>query len=702
MKYLYCYVAGIMIMMSLACNSHKHSNTDWPEYLGGVDRNHYSAIRQIDTNNVVDLKIAWEYHTGDPGQMQCSPIVVGKVLYGLTASNQLFAINAETGTPLWRFAPDEVKSSNVNRGVAYWSNGDSGRILFAHKSWLYAVNALTGKPINNFGTDGRVSLRNGLGKNATDKYVVSTTPGTIYKDLIIMPLRVSEEVGASPGYIQAFNVVTGKLVWVFHTIPHPGEKGYHTWPPNAYKDPAIGGANNWAGMALDKKRGILYVPTGSAAFDFYGGNRKGANLFANSLLALNAANGKLIWYYQFVHHDIWDRDLPAPPNLITIERQGKKVDAVAQVTKAGYVYVFDRESGKPLFPIDEKPFPSSTVPGEEAWPTQPIPRLPKPFARQYLTGNDISRFSNKRDSLMAILRESQKGAFQPLGFKETLLFPGADGGAEWGGAAVSPQGIMYVNANEIAWLFSLSKKLSSSDHAIPTGQALYNAHCATCHKEDRTGNPQSGYPSLADVNKKMKPKQVRNILATGRGMMPGFTALTGKQRQQIVNYLFGLEKTEPGDQTHHHSLVSEVPYKFNGYNKFLDENGLPAITPPWGTLTAINLNTGQQVWRIPLGEIDALTAKGIPPTGTQNYGGPLLTAGGLVFIAATKDSRFRAFHYRTGKLLWEYPLPASGFATPITYLINGRQYVVIACGGTKLGTNKGDSFIAFELDKKHP
>lgn len=691
----------ISILTGLSLGLYSFSNylnvqNDWPEYLGGGDRNHYSPLSQVNLTNVGRLEPVWEFHSGDSGQVQCNPIIVGKQLFGVTASNKLFALDAANGRELWRFSPESTGPSNVNRGVAFWSKGSDQRILFAFQTWLYAIHPKTGKPISGFGDGGRVSLKSGLGESSANKFVSSTTPGTIFEDLIIMPLRLGEGTGSAPGYIQAFNVRTGKLAWVFKTIPHPGEKGYETWPADAYKNPAIGAANSWAGMAVDRKRGIIYVPTGSASFDFYGGNRKGENLYANSLIALNARTGAYIWHFQMVHHDIWDRDLPATPNLLTIKRDGKLIDAVAQVTKSGHVFVFDRVNGKPLFPVDEVPFPQSTLPGEETWPTQPVPRLPKPFARQSITEDEISHFSEKRDSLLAIYRKANKGPFHPLDFNQTIIFPGPDGGAEWGGAAIDKEGVMYVNANEMAWLFSLSKKSSpkASDTGNP-GKELYLNHCQSCHKSDFSGIPQSGYPALFGIKEKLGRTVTLGLITNGKGMMPGFSQISATQKEAIVSYIFGEKKDQQPVEVK--DEFPDVPYRFNGYNKFLDEKGYPAISPPWGTLTAIDLNNGEQLWRIPLGEFKELSKKGIPQTGTENYGGPLVTAGGLVFIAATRDNMFRAFDKKTGKKVWEYPLPASGFATPSTYMLNGKQYIVIACGGTKLGTNKGDSYVAFAL-----
>jgi len=690
-------VSGLfLLLLSFRMHLLKPMQTDWPEYLGGADRNHYSSLSNINTANVKSLKPVWEFHTGDSGQVQCNPIIVENRLYAVTASNHLFALNAATGQELWRFSPGKKGELNVNRGVAYWSKGNDKRIMFAYQTWLYAVNAITGKPILSFGDGGRVSLRSGLGEQSATKFVSSTTPGTIFGDLIIMPMRLGEGTGSAPGYIQAFNVRSGKLAWVFKTIPHPGERGYETWPADAYNNPAIGAANNWSGMSVDRKRGILYVPTGSASFDFYGGNREGKNLYANSLIALNAKTGEYIWHFQTVHHDIWDRDLPAPPNLISIKRDGKIVDAVAQVTKSGHIFVFDRVNGEPLFPIDEVPVPQLTLPGEKTWPTQPIPRMPKPFARQSISENDITYFSGKRDSLLTIFRQAKLGAFEPLDFRQTLIFPGPDGAAEWGGAAVDQEGIIYVNSNEMAWLFSLSPKNELKAKTLSAGKSLYLNHCQSCHRADFSGNPQSGYPALIGIRERLGRQATTKLITNGKGMMPGFSQISDAEKQSIISYIFGEEQQESDAAVK--DEYPDVPYRFNGYNKFLDEKGYPAITPPWGTLSAIDLNTGQQLWQIPLGEIKELTKKGIPITGTENYGGPLVTAGGLLFIAATKDNTFRAFDKKTGKLLWDYPLPASGFATPSTYMIDGKQFVVIACGGTKLGTNKGDSYVAFALD----
>ena len=463
--------------------------TNWGEYLGGPDRSHYSALTQITPENVTKLKVAWTYAMPDSGQIQANPIVIDGVLYGVTPGAQAFALDAATGHERWKFGNAGDTRLSTSRGVAYWRDEHdkaNARILFTFGSLLYALDAETGKPVADFGQDGHVDLHEGLGEQAKDKFVISNTPGTIFEELIIMPVRLSEGADAAPGHLRAFNVRTGKLVWTFHTIPQPGEYGYDTWPKDVYKNTDVGGANNWAGMAVDRPRGILYVPTGSAAFDFYGGNRAGQNLFANCLLALDARTGKRLWHFQAVHHDIWDRDFPAPPNLLTLTHNGKRVDAVAQVTKSGHVFVFDRITGQPLFPIKETPMPASDIPGEKTWPTQPLPTRPAPFARQTFDETELNPYSDEKDSLLAQFRRSRKGIFQPLSKQGTLIFPGLDGGAEWGGAAADPDGILYVNSNEAAWLISLNKAPQQDELAhLTLGNRLYTVNCSGCHGPER-------------------------------------------------------------------------------------------------------------------------------------------------------------------------------------------------------------------------
>jgi quinoprotein glucose dehydrogenase len=693
----------LVIVIGISCSRFSgEDKSQWEEYLGGPDRNHYSALAQIDLHNVTQLAKVWEYHTRDSGQIQCNPIIVDGRLYAVTATGEPFALDAATGEELWRI-PDTTGRKVIMRGLTYWESGDDKRILYTRGAWLCAVEAPSGKPVLSFGDSGRVSLKSGLGEMAAEKHVESRTPGTVYENLVIVPLSLSEGSDAAPGHIQAFDIVTGRLAWVFNTIPAPGEHGYDTWQDDAYKNIDVGAANNWAGMAVDRRRGIVYVPTGSAAFDFYGGGRKGSNLFANTLLALNARTGERIWHFQFVHHDIFDRDAPAPPNLLTVTHNGKKIDAVAQVTKQGYVFLFDRETGEPLFPIEEVPAPPSDVPGEEAWPTQPRPVLPLPYARQTLTEDDINPHSVNRDSLLIRFRQSRfEGPFTPLSKNGSIVFPGLDGGAEWGGAAVDPDGIIYINSNEMSWLISLNEaKPARGDEAV-TGVQLYTTYCASCHGAERRGNAASGYPSVQDLEGRLSREELSDVITRGKGRMAGFPGITDAQKRDLVAFLFGDEvETKPVERRNDRNEVtgddSLVEYKISEYSKYLDGEGYPAISPPWGTLNAIDLNTGEYLWKIVYGEYPELMEKGIPQTGSENYGGPVVTASGLLFIAGTKDKKFRAYNKATGGLVWETGLPAAAFATPATYEVNGRQYIVVACGGTKNGAEKGDSYVAFAL-----
>lgn len=671
---------------------------EWAEYLGGSDRNHYSPLDQVNRVNVSKLKKAWEYHTGDTsGQMQCNPIIVDGLLYATTASVEVFALESATGREVWRFRNSgDVKWYSLSRGVTYWRKGDDRRILFTAGEWIYALDAKTGKPINSFGDSGRVSLKSGLGESAKNKFVISSTPGAIFEDLIIMPLRLSEGSDAAPGYVQAFDVPSGKVKWVFRTIPQPGELGYETWEKENHLNQDVGGANSWSGISVDHKRGMIFVPTGSAAFDFYGGNRKGNNLFANCLLALDARTGNRKWHFQFVHHDVWDRDLPSPPNLLTINKNGRLIDVVVQATKAGYIYVFDRETGKPVYEIREKQFPVNGVEGEQISPTQPIPVAPLPFARNQFREEDLNPWAENLEELKHRFRQMHKGEFQPPSIEGTIIFPGFDGGAEWGGSAFDQEtGLLYVNSNEMPWVLKLNKNKTYINNSIAKGNGIYIKYCSSCHREDLKGNPQSGYPSLVNISERRDVAFVHRIISQGKGMMTGFPQISKEDKDVLVDFLLGKEKK--GDFVQNQSKKDELPYFFDGYNKFLDKNGYPAVKPPWGQLTAINLNNGEIVWKNTLGEFKELTAKGIPQTGTENYGGAVVTKGGLVFIAATKDEKIRAFDKLNGKLLWEAELPACGFATPSVYEAHGKQYLVVACGGTKLGTKKGDSYVAFAL-----
>lgn len=685
------------LMALLAFREANDSSLDWPEYNGNAARSHYSEASQISAENVNQLKVAWTYASGGADtvfhrtQMQCNPIVIDGILYGVSANTQAFALDATTGKELWKTNVTETEGT-TSRGVSYWAEGSEKTIFFGAGKWLYAVDAVTGKLRSSFGEKGRINLKIGIERATADDYVVSNTPNAIFEDKIIVGTRVSESESALLGDIRAYDVRTGKRIWTFRTIPDVGEMGAITWPAQARHN--IGGANSWAGMALDRQRGILYAPTGSAAFDFYGGNRKGDNLFANCLLALDIRTGKRLWHYQLVRHDIWDRDVPAPPNLVTVLQNGKKIDAVAQITKQGYIFVFDRVSGKPLFPIENRTFTFDAVAGEFPSKTQPIPLKPTYFARQSFTEKDLNSFVADRDSLVALIRKARTGsAYIPIGKDMTIFFPGTDGGGQWGGAATDPQGVMYIPSKEIPVYTSLVSRKQESNAKTTTGKQLYRQYCSACHGEDRRGNHDGSYPSLLTVSKRLSEEAVKNLITKGRAMMPSFVHLSTAENKAIVDFLFQKQQ----DIQVASSQKGVIPYQHTGYNRWYDRNGYPISAPPWGTLTATDLNTGERLWQVPLGEYPELTAKGIAPTGTDNYGGPLVTGSGLLFIAATRDERLRAFDKKTGKILWQTQLPAAGYASPSTYVANGKQYVVIACGGGKLKTKSGDKYVAFAL-----
>ncbi len=691
------------------------ADSNWSTYLGDKASSHYSALKQITPRNVAKLEVAWTYRAGgmdtnNRSQIQCNPLVIDGVLFGTTPDLQLFALDAVSGKELWRFNPASVKGitkAGVNRGLVHWGSGAERRILYGNDHFLHAIDASTGKRIPSFGDGGSIDLKRDLGRDVSGLALQSTTPGVLFGDLLIMGMRLGEgPAPAAPGHIRAYDVRTGKLVWRFNSIPHPGEPGYETWPPNAYQ--YIGGVNVWTGFALDEKRGLVFCPTGSAAFDFWGGNRIGQNLFANCLIALDAKTGRRAWHQQLVRHDLWDRDLPAPPNLITVTHGGKRIDAVAQVTKSGHVFVFHRETGEPLFPIREVPVPMSDLQGESAWPTQPIPTKPAPFSRQLFTYDDLTDISpdSHRQVLERFARIRPHTPFLPPSREGTIIFPGFDGGAEWGGAATDPDGVLYVNGNEMPWVMTMVETKSKGGEPLATGEAIFTQICAACHGLDRMGNKAQNVPPLLGVEQRLKKPDVLALLKTGKGVMPSFDFLTENQRQLVVDYLLGTTPSAaPANDSGRKEelggvdVLGTIPYTMTGYHRWLDTNGYPAIKPPWGTLNAIDLNTGEYRWRVTLGEWPELTAKGIPPTGTENYGGPVVTAGGLVFIAASRDEHLRAFDRKTGKELWKAKLPAAGYATPATYSVNGRQYVVIACGGGKIGTKSGDAYVAFALPK---
>jgi glucose dehydrogenase len=781
--------------------------TDWPVYDGQAAGDHYSALAQINRSNVHLLKVAWTFDTHEQGGLETNPLVVDGVLYAYTPSQKVVALDAATGNKIWVFYAG-TPGYQPSRGLSYWTDGKT-KILFAGAlTNLYALDPATGKPISGFGDGGKIDLRKGLTEgDYSNEFAALTTPGIVFKDMIIVGFRAPETSPALRGDIRAFDVHSGALRWTFHTIPHPGEYGYETWPKDAWK--TAGAANNWAGMVLDEKREILYAPTGSAVTDFYGSDRIGDDLFADTLLALDANTGKRIWHFQAVHHDIWDRDFSSPPALVTVHQNGRSIDAIAQTTKQGFLFLFDRENGKPVFAIEQRKFPASDVPDEQASSTQPVPSLPAPYARQLLTGDMLTTRTPEAHqwAIEQFKQIRSEGQFVPFSIdKQTIVFPGFDGGAEWGGPAVDPRsGVIYINSNDVAWTggltenkkgdagstlyqtqcaschgvdrkgspptfpsligvdkrlstaaitqvihdgkgrmsafpgvadtrlaallgflkiqqdsaesvqeFTLKKKVGEDTQATSSppvagnrneiaGAKLYDKNCGICHGEDLLGAP-SNYPALVGVRGRLSDAQILDNIHNGKGRMPSFKKLSDLDTQAILRFLGDsfVSIADASSKREAESLASPAAaarYHFTGYRKFLDLEGYPAIIPPWGTLNAIDLNTGKYLWKIPLGEYPELTAKGMTSTGSENYGGPIVTAGGIVIIGATIfDRKIRAFDSHTGDLLWEAELPYAGVATPATYMVDKKQYIVIATSGARDTKGpQGAAYVAFAL-----
>ncbi len=613
------YLLGLGALLVTANAAAAENSADWSAYLGGTDSGQYSSLDQINVDNVTQLEVAWTYASEGgnekrSGQIQCNPLVIDGVLYGVSPWMKVFALDAATGVERWTFTPEKPKKS-VCRGFVWWTDGTQRLLLYGGGPYLYALDPATGQPVPGFGDKGRVRLSEGLGRDPDKIYAEASSPGVVYRDLYIIGIRTMETHPAAPGHIRAYNVHTGAIEWTFHTIPQPGEFGHDTWPKEAYK--FAGGANSWAGMSLDAERGIVYVPTGAAVFDFYGGDRHGDNLFANTLLALDAATGERKWHFQTVHHDMWDRDLPAPPNLLTVEHDGQRIDAVAQITKSAFVFLFDRETGEPLFPIEEVPVPASTLEGELVSKTQPVPTLPKPFSRHRFGYDGITVLSpaarDYAENRWATIRKGN--VFMPPSREGTLVFPGFDGGGEWGGAAVDPEdGVLYINASEMPWILQMVDiNELGSDPALRTGAMIYAKQCLFCHGVEREGNPFNMYPSLQGIGERVKREDAQALLLAGRGFMPSFTNLGEAGVKNVLDFIYAADESGTAKKkTLDQSGEKATPiFRHTGWNRFVDQEGYPAIKPPWGTLNAIDMNTGEILWKSVLGDTPALRKKGL-------------------------------------------------------------------------------------------
>jgi quinoprotein glucose dehydrogenase len=662
------------------------AHTTWRNYGGSPDGAQYSALRQIDRSNVKALQVAWTYRTGDDNKYAFNPLVIDGTMYVLAKNNSIVSLDAATGKENWAHPTDATNTLITNRGIDYWqsTDGSDRRLIFSLRNQLQELDARTGRSISQFGTHGKVDLRAGLGRDPSSLTLVqSYNPGRIFEDLLILGSATNEEYASGPGDIRAYDVRTGRLEWSFHTVPHPGEPGYETWPKDAWK--SIGGANDWSGMALDVKRGIVYVPTASPKYNFYGANRPGMNLYGDCLLALNARTGKLIWYYQMIHHDIWDYDNDSTPMLTTVLHNGAQVDVVAQAGKVGYLWVFNRETGEPLWPIEERPVLKSDMPGEETWPTQPFPSEPPPFARQSFTVKDLSPFLEpaEREQLVAELQGARnEGLFTPPGVSNTVEMPGNNGGANWGGTAVDPtNGDLYVVSKDLPAMLKLELGTKASETGSPAeqGRSIFGANCSLCHGTNREGKPPA-IPSLVDVGSKLSDDQIQSVVQHGQGPMPAFSQLSAAEITSLLAYLRHPDlapASAPAVSAAAPGPVDPISAQYKSSFGFMfASSGLPVITPPWTSLTAYDLNTGTVRWKIPLGVVPELAAKGFTDTGSQfPKVSPVVTAGGLIFTG-TRDRKVRAIDSDTGKVLWEAEVAAALEGMPAVYEVQGREYVV--------------------------
>jgi quinoprotein glucose dehydrogenase len=692
---LIAVVAGVMLYTSAAAQ--KPAYQTWHDYAGGADGMQYSALKQIDKTNVGQLELAWFYQVPGPARrFGFNPVIVDGLMYVMAKDGAIVALDAVTGKEVWSHTVD---ATPTDRGINYWESQDrsDGRLLFSANGYLQAIDARTGRHIASFGKGGFVDF-----KEAVPRANPTGTPGHVFEDLILMGSATGEGYGSSLGYLRAYNVITGKLAWTFRTIPLPGEEGYETWPKDAHT--YIGGANTWGEISIDEKRGIAYFPTGSATYDFYGADRIGANLFADCLIALDARTGKKLWHYQVVHHNIWDYDLVPAPKLMTVQHNGKPVDVVAVATKHGFLFVFDRVTGKPLWPIEERPVPRSDVPGEETYPTQPFPTWPPPFARQKVTVDDLNPYLDPEETAKLreiLLTARNEGLFTPTSTRYTVRMPGELGGNNWGGVAGDPEtGTLYVRTIDAPTLpiMSLRPRVSTAEGGTPEqrGRSVYAQHCESCH-----GTEPSNVPSPTQLGVDRFTKVIRS----GMGQMPEFseTALPAQQMDALVAYFnnpaagnlprrSGPEPPPPpAGQTRYYA-----PYATWNAN-----NGLPAIGPPWSEIVAYNLGEGTIKWRIPFGTVPSLAAKGITNTGSYHptRNGLVVTAGGLLIAGTFGDRTFRIYDKETGKILWQKPIESGPEGMPAVYEVGGRQYIAFAARTGPIFDNIGRQSVAWEPGK---
>lgn len=653
----------------------------WYRSHGDNSGERYSALDQINRQNVTNLQVAWIYHSHDGAKnLQCNPITVGEVMFAPTAGNQIVAVNAVTGTEIWRFKP-EGESRPAFRGLIYWPGDGHGqeRVMFCAGKYLYALNPKTGQAITSFGSKGRAELP-GVSEG---EFGAATAAPAIFKHIII--------VAGFEKDVWGFDVVTGQWRWTFHTVPQAGEYGFDTWDqPESYA------ANAWAGIALDEVRGIAYITTGGPKPNFTGVGHLGDNLFSDCVIALDARTGQRRWHFQEVRHDLWDQDITTPPVLTTITRGGKRVDVVAAGTKLGNTLLLDRVTGKPIFPFRLRRAPASTVPGEITSPYQPDPELPEPFSKHQFTAADLFvRDDTTETYVNTQFKSAVTDWFAPPAEGKTILYFGMDGGAEWTGACVDPQsGQLFLNVNHIGWMISLYRDEDPpEDFNAPKtpGRIVYEANCAPCHAKNKMGMGTA--PPLVGLRFRRDANSITNQILRGKNAMPAFTNLPPESITALADYLLWRDRPVPKTDT----KPARPRYNFTGYNRFFDNEGYPANQPPWGTLVCLDLNTGKLRWQVPLGEYPKLVEEGLKNTGTENYGGPIVTAGGLVFCSGTRDHKIRAFDKDTGKELWSATLPWTGSAQPTTYQVNGRQFVVTGATGIKLDKELGDAYVAFAL-----